>query len=273
MTGRDPEKGDNPLFEKQKREAAPGACAARGARSRLPLNIDLGERGADHRVDHALAAHADLINLACGGHAGDAASVAAFSALAARHGARLTAHLSYPDRAHFGRRPLALPFDQLARALDAQRTLLPEPDHVKLHGALYHAADTDPLLAAGLARWLRGAGFTTVLTPDPGALAHTARKQGLAVLAEVFAERRYHRDPATGTLGLLQRENPAACITTLDDALAQAQRLIADRTVALHPEGTRVPLRADTLCLHSDSPIALPLAAALADGQRKGPEA
>lgn len=232
--------------------------------SRPRLNIDLGERGADHAVDHQLAAHADLINLACGGHAGDAASVAAFSALAARHGARVTAHLSYPDREHFGRRPVAMSFDELAHALEAQRTLLPEPDHVKLHGALYHAADTDPRLAAPLAGWLQRAGFTTVLTPDPGVLSGAAHHHGLSVLAEAFVERRYQRDPVTGRVGLVPRGEPAACLTALPDAVAQADRLIADRSVALHPDGATHVLRADTLCVHSDSPIALPLAAAVA---------
>ena len=232
--------------------------------SRLRLNIDLGERGADHPVDHALAAHADLINLACGGHAGDATSVAAFTTLARQHGARLTAHLSLPDREHFGRRPMAMPFDALARALDTQRALLPGPDHVKLHGALYHAADTDPQVAGPLAKWLQHAGFTTVLTPDPGALADAARDEGLTVLAEAFVERRYHRDPATGRVGLVPRGDPAACLTALTDALAQATRLIADGTVALHPDNATHRLRADTLCIHSDSPIALELAAAVA---------
>ena len=231
---------------------------------RLTLNIDLGERGADHATDHALAAHADFINLACGGHAGDRASVQRFTALARQHGACLTAHLSYPDREHFGRRPMPMDFDALARALDTQRALLPETQHVKLHGALYHAADTDTPLAGALAQWLQHAGFTTVLTPDPGALAHAARERGMAVLAEAFVERRYHRDPLTRRVGLVPRTDPAACLTTRADALAQADRLIADRSVALHPDHTAHPLRADTLCVHSDSPIALDLASALA---------
>ena len=236
---------------------------------RLRLNIDLGERGADHPVDHALAAHADLVNLACGGHAGDADSVAAFRARARRHNARVTAHLSYPDREHFGRRPVAIPFDRLARALDIQRALLPEPDHVKLHGALYHAADSDPRLARPLARWLQRAGFTTVLTPDPGSLAAAARTLGLTVLAEAFVERRYRRDPGHGRVGLVPRRDPAGCLTALPEALDQAERLIADGAVTLHPDGALHRLRADTLCVHSDSPIALELAAALAARLRR----
>lgn len=231
---------------------------------RLQLNIDLGERGADHPTDHALAAHADFINLACGGHAGDQASVAQFSALAHQHGARLTAHLSYPDRKHFGRRAMPMPFDALARTLDTQRTLLPNTRHVKLHGALYHAANTDPALAGLLARWMQRAGFAAVLTPDPGALAHAAHERGLAVLAEAFADRRYFPAPGGGHPTLLPRSHPAASLTALPDALAQAQSLIADRRVPLFPDGQPHAIRADTLCVHSDNPIALDLAAAIA---------
>lgn len=234
------------------------------------LNIDLGERGADHATDHALAAHADLINLACGGHAGDAASVSVFTALAAQHGATLTAHLSYPDPEHFGRRPMAIAFDNLVQSLDAQRALLPGVDHVKLHGALYHAADTDPALAGPLARWLQRAGFTAVLTPEPGALAHAARELGLAVLAEAFADRRYTQAPGGGGPALLPRRHPAASLTALPDALAQARRLIADQSVVLFPDGPAQVIRADTLCVHSDNPVALDLAAAVAAQLREG---
>ncbi|MEM6854818.1 MAG: LamB/YcsF family protein [Planctomycetota bacterium] len=239
---------------------------------RLRLNVDTGERGADHAVDHALVAHADIVNLACGGHAGDTESVAVFRSLAAQHGTLVSAHLSYPDREHFGRRAMKLSFDDLARSLDEQRKVLPEPTAVKLHGALYHAADRDPVLARSLAAWLRQAGFATVITPVPGELAEAARAQGLTVWAEAFVERRYQRSADSGGVELMPRTHPTACLSTLPEALTQAESLIADRRVALFPADEWCDVAVDTLCIHSDSPIALELAAALAERlRREGP--
>lgn len=238
---------------------------------RLLLNIDTGERGADHPVDHALVAHADVINLACGGHAGDAESVRVFSELAARHGKTITAHLSYPDREHFGRRRMELSPAELWRALDQQREMLPGPTGVKLHGALYHEADRDEPLARGLAEWLKRAGFATVIAPVPGVFADEWRGRGLRVLAEAFVERRYHRLPDTGRVALLPRTHADACLTTLPEAIAQAHVLIEKREVWLHPTGERFGVEADTLCVHSDSPIALELAAAVAERLRDLP--
>ncbi|MEM9419883.1 MAG: LamB/YcsF family protein [Planctomycetota bacterium] len=232
---------------------------------RLLLNVDTGERGADHAVDHELVRHADVINLACGGHAGDAASIRVFAELAQQLGKIVTAHLAYPDREHFGRRRMDMPVEALLRSLDEQRELLPEPTWMKFHGALYHEADRDPALANSLAAWLKRVGFTIVVAPVPGVFAEAAREQGLNVLAEAFVERRYHRDAENDRVALLPRSNAEACLTTLPEALAQAEDLIVRGKVRLHPTSEPCRIQADTLCIHSDSPIALDLAAALAE--------
>ncbi|MEM1108141.1 MAG: LamB/YcsF family protein [Planctomycetota bacterium] len=244
--------------------------------SRLLLNVDTGERGADHAVDHELVKHADVVNLACGGHAGDDESIRVFSGLAKRLGKTVAAHLSYPDREHFGRRRLDISEAELQRALDAQRARLPEPECVKFHGALYHEADRDPALARTLAAWLTQAGFTIAIAPVPGALARESRERGMRVLAEGFVERRYHRPPENPPdidvtqAVLMPRSHPDACLETLPEALAQAEDLITQGEVRLYPDGAACRVEAETLCIHSDSPIALELAAALAERLRCG---
>jgi len=243
--------------------------------TRLLLNIDLGERGAANRIDHALVQHADIVNIACGGHAGDAESVAVFTKLAKEHGAQVSTHLSYPDKANFGRQPMDLTGKALTDSLDEQHALLTKKREVldvqivKLHGALYHAADTDPSLASELAAWLQNAGYTTAITPDPGALATACRQHGIGVLPEAFVERRYHLNKNTKRAELLSRSSPAACLTALPEALAQAEGLISQSAVQLHPDGAWHTINAGTLCIHSDSPIAEPLAAALAKRLRE----
>ena len=251
----------------------------------LLLNCDLGERGGDDPTDHALMPLVQIANLACGGQAGDAASARHFATLAARHGVRVTAHLSYPDPAHFGRRSLTLSWAELAASLTHQRALLPEVTWLKLHGALYHDAATRDSLADAVARWARSQAFTQVLAPSDSALASAAARHGLAVMGEVFAERRYTRD-AQGRLGLVPRSLPYASITDLPGAVAQVRAWLATGTVpavvAVRADGTLVTepctLLGQTVCVHSDSPLALPLLTALAQlrrgaGQPKQPEA
>lgn len=231
--------------------------------NRPSLNVDLGERGEDHPVDLALLNHADLANIACGGHAGSADQARIWAQRATVRGVGVTAHLSYPDRENFGRAPMTLPPGELFAALAEQRAALPGVRAVKLHGALYHAADRDAALAEALARWLRQAGFARVLTPAGGELATFAAAEGLAVVAEAFAERRYRRDP-DGRLGLVPRSQPGAVLHTVPEAMAQVERLLTRGTVRLHPGDEEGSLTADTLCVHGDAAIALPLAAALA---------
>ena len=102
--------------------------------ARLDLNADLGEGGTG---DEELLGVVTSANIACGGHAGDEASMRAACALAAAHGVHVGAHPSYPDREHFGRRPLDLPgfvLAQLAGALTA----------AALMGWLLRGAPPDP---------------------------------------------------------------------------------------------------------------------------------
>ena len=231
--------------------------------SRPLLNADLGERGIGHPADLALLEHADLANIACGGHAGSADGARFWAAEATVRGVGVTAHLSYPDREHFGRRAVEIAGADLLASLAEQRALLPEADAVKLHGALYHAADTQPRLALLLAGWLADAGFARVLTPATGCLAAAAPRAGVAVLAEAFADRRYTLDPTTGRAVLLPRSEAAAELP-LEEAVAQAAGLIDTGRVELHARGGPATVAADTLCVHGDRGDAVALAAAVA---------
>ena len=112
----------------------------------IDLNCDLGE-GGPH--DAELMPLVSSANIACGGHAGDADTMAAAVALARLHGVAIGAHPGHADREHFGRHELpitpaaaaALVIDQVA-ALEAIAG--EPPQHVKLHGGLYHQAGNRP---------------------------------------------------------------------------------------------------------------------------------
>lgn len=210
------------------------------------LDIDLGELASE--PEH-LYACAHLVNVACGGHAGDSASMARAVALAARHGARVGAHPSYPDREGFGRRPLAMSWVDVARSVTAQCEALRThvaPRHVKMHGALYHAIDRSPEGAAAVLSACRAAlGVVEVLGPPGGETARAAAALGMPFLREGFADRGLRPD---GTL--VPRGEPGALLESPSIAAAQAARLAR--------EG-----RFEVLCVHGDGAHAAAIAQAV----------
>ncbi len=236
------------------------------------INCDIGERGAEHPVDLELMNHIGMANIACGGHAGDAESIAAFSAIAREKGLRIAAHLGYPDRQNFGRVSMPIAVKDLLAALDRQLALSVEKSRVKLHGALYNDCNVNGLLARAVAVWLRDSRVTEVVTPFDSALAVACCELGLAVCAEAFAERRYTWLPESDQLVLVCRSKHYSSILEVEDALGHSRNIILENridTVVEAEDGSLStlsrPVRAETLCIHSDSQIALPLATGLAE--------
>ncbi len=233
----------------------------------LPINCDIGERGADHPVDLQLMAWIDIASVACGGHAGDNRSVEAFRGRAEKRGIAVAAHLSYPDRENFGRRSIEIPWAELLESLHRQYALMADVTMVKFHGALYNDSCRHEDLAETLAGWLTETACTTVITAPASTLAQACARAGIAVFTEGFAERRYRLDTEDGSLSLVSRERSWASIHDLQEALGQARRIAGSHTVEAVVEAdgriveTRTaPLPAQTICIHSDSPIALDLA-------------
>jgi UPF0271 protein len=240
----------------------------------IRLNCDIGERGADNPVDRELMAHIHIANLACGGHAGDRESVKAFRNLAVENRVEISAHLSYPDRENFGRESLDIPAKELLDSLRSQYGLLPDIRLVKLHGALYNDSCRDTGLARTLAGWLQEMMVHTIITAAGSELAKACIRREIAVLPEAFAERRYRYFPETGRLALVSRTKDYASIGDCDEAVEQTEEIVRrgrvravveSRTCGKQTDDTSivyqwVPIRAETICIHSDSPISLDLA-------------
>jgi len=221
----------------------------------IDLNCDLGE-GAGH--DAELMPFITSANIACGGHAGDAATMRATVALAQKHGVAIGAHPGFADRENFGRRELALsPAEIFALvkdqviALRAFTTLR----HVKPHGALYNLAARDAAVAGAIAVAVRTVDPKLVLFGLAGSeLVKAGRARGLRVAEEVFADRTYQADGS-----LTPRSSPDALIQDEDTAVAQMLSLIREGKVRA-TDGTDLFLKADTVCLHGDGPNAVAFA-------------
>lgn len=227
----------------------------------IELNADIGE-GCD---DASLMPYLGRVSIACGGHAGDVASMIAALQLAETYGVPAGAHPSYPDRARFGRHPLVATRAEVSAWVTEQTEALAEQaarrrlrlTHVKPHGALYNVAAGNPDVAAAIADAIASFDLTLALVGLSGsALIAAGRAAGLTVLNEVFADRRYQSDGR-----LVSRETPGALLSHPDLAARQAGALAKGEPIAV--DGGWLTVRADTLCLHSDTPGALKIARAV----------
>jgi len=213
----------------------------------IDLNCDMGELE-DAQHEAALMEFITSANIACGGHAGDEATMERTTRLALERGIRIGAHPGYPDRANFGRIEMPMSAaeieatvrEQIERLDAVVRRLGGEIVHVKPHGALYNVAVRNETvaraIAAGIAQWNPR---TTVFGLAGSPMLDWWRQMGFTVAAEGFADRRYEPD---GTLR--SRKFPDALITDPQAAAAQAVRLAR--------EGV-----AQTICVHGDTPGAV----------------
>jgi UPF0271 protein len=233
----------------------------------IDLNADLGETvaGVPTADDEAMFAVISSASVACGGHAGDAASLRTAVDRAARFGVAVGAHPSYPDTQNFGRLRLAMAPDDLRATVAAQLTALVEAGgdvrYVKPHGALYHAVAVDgdqaDAVVAAIADLAARLGRAVPVLGLHGQIERAARAAGLGFVREAFLDRGYLSD---GTL--LPRGEPGALLGDPAEVAARAVRLVREGVVAA-ADGSLVAVRAASLCVHGDSPDAVALARAV----------
>jgi len=213
----------------------------------IDLNCDMGELE-DAAHEAALMEHVTSANIACGGHAGDEATMERTVRLALDRGVRIGAHPGYPDRANFGRLEIPMSSTDIVRTVRQQierldavvRRLGGVIVHVKPHGALYNVAvrngEVARAIGEGVAQW-NAAVALFGLAGSP--MLAVWRSLGLTAMGEGFADRRYEAD---GTLR--PREFSDALITDPREAATQAVRLARSGT-------------AQTICVHGDTPGAV----------------
>jgi UPF0271 protein len=227
----------------------------------IDINSDMGEFAAaiENGAQESLMPHLTSVNIACGGHAGDERTMRQTVEQAMRWKLAIGAHPGYPDPANFGRIEVDMPREELARSVHEQiraldrvtRALGAAIVHVKPHGALYNQAARDRDLAAAVVKGVSRFSKDVVLVGLAGSLMlDVFREANFRVAAEAFADRRYEPDGS-----LRSRKHPDALLRDPEEAAAQA--------LAIARAG-----RADTICIHSDTPGAAAIAAAVARALR-----
>ena len=222
----------------------------------IDLNCDMGESFGAWRMgaDAAIMPLISSANIACGFHAGDPATIRATVGLAAEHGVAIGAHPSLPDLAGFGRRAMKITPQEMydlviyqAGALEAfARAAGSRLHHVKCHGALYNMAANDGGLSEAMVRAAKDLGGVMLYVLSKSKNYEKAKSMGVPVAGEVFADRGYADD---GTLA--PRDRPGGMIEDAAQAVKQALAMVEQGYVT-SLSGRRVPVAAETLCLHGD---------------------
>jgi len=236
---------------------------------RMDLNCDMGELpdAVSDGTQESLMASLTSVNIACGGHAGDARTMKETIEQALRWKLDVGAHPGYADRAHFGRLELRVPPEAIVDSVFEQVRALAaiaaecgaRVTHVKAHGALYNQAARDRVVAGAIADGVGRSNRDLVLVGLAGSLMlDVFRELGFRVAAEAFADRRYEADGS-----LRSRKFADALIRDPAEAGQQALRIAERGTVIAH-DGSEIAANAQTICIHGDTPGAAAIAAAVA---------
>ena len=230
--------------------------------SAVDLNSDLGEGFGRWTLgdDEQMLGIVSSANIACGFHAGDPASIRRTVRSAVAHGVTVGAHVGYRDLAGFGRRNMDVPDDELeadvAYQIGALRGLADAEgasvSYVKPHGALYNTAAVDERVATAVAAAVAAVDPALVMLGLPGSAALAAASA--AGLVTAFADRAY-----TPEGRLVSRREPGAVLHDADDVARRMLRLVTEGVVTA-VDGSDVAVRADSVCVHGDSPGAVAMA-------------
>ena len=231
---------------------------------RIDLNCDMGESYGAWKMgaDEAVMPHISSANVACGFHGGDPATIRKTVRLALDHGVAVGAHPSLPDIQGFGRRVMKISPQEMydlvvyqAGAVEAfARAAGAKLHHIKCHGALYNMAAIDEGLSDAMARAAKDLGNVMVYALSNSTMMKIVKKHNLPAVGEVFADRGYSDD---GTLA--PRDKPGGMIEDARKSVQQALAMVEEGYVT-SLSGKRVPVAADTLCLHGDQPGAVAFA-------------
>jgi len=233
----------------------------------VDLNSDVGESYGAWKLgdDHAMLQVVTSANVACGFHAGDPSTLRAVCTAAVAGGVRIGAQVSYPDLLGFGRRFVDMAEHELRDAVLYQLGALDafaqvggsEVAYLKPHGALYHAASDNPVVARAVVDAAAEYDPSLAILGAPGSeLLAAAERAELEAVAEGFVDRAYRPDGR-----LVARSEAGAVLTDPALVAARAVRMVLDGEVEAI-DGSIVAIRARSLCVHGDTPGAADLAAA-----------
>ncbi|MGR3812373.1 5-oxoprolinase subunit PxpA [Jiulongibacter sp. NS-SX5] len=226
----------------------------------IHLNCDMGEIEETWNTDQEILAYISAVNISCGYHAGSPSLISRTIEKAMQHGVEIGIHPGFDDPDNFGRKAIAIDNQGLDNLLSVQiesfLKLSNEQNatikHIKAHGALYHSIAYSKDLSETFSNFIKSYNWT-VIGPPNSILEQVCLSRGLNFLREGFADRAYE---PTGEL--VSRTKKNAVFHTISQAENQIKSLSLESKV-YSINGAQISLAIDTICLHGDNPICLPL--------------
>ena len=242
---------------------------------KIDLNSDLGEGYGAWKMgdDATMLGIVSSANVACGFHAGDPLTILATVREAAARGVAVGAHVSYPDRVGFGRRPMDVTHAELVADVIYQIGALQgicasagtRVNYVKPHGALYNTIAVDPRQGAAVIEGIKAVDPALALMGLAGTpILAQAAEAGLPAIAEAFADRAYRPDGQ-----LVSRREPGAVLHDPEAVADRMLRLAIEGEIEA-ADGSTLRLQADSICVHGDSPGAVAMAARIREALLAG---
>ncbi|MFO7708126.1 MAG: 5-oxoprolinase subunit PxpA [Desulfobacterales bacterium] len=234
---------------------------------RVDINCDMGESFGAYKLglDEEVIRYITSANIACGWHAGDPLVMDRTVRMAKEHGVGVGAHPGYPDLLGFGRRNMNCSPEEIRYYMVYQIGALRafcdvhgvKLRHVKPHGNLYLTAVEDENTARPIAEGIVSMDPDLIYVGLAGSkgelMTRIGKEVGLNVILEAFPDRAYTAD---GTL--VSRRHPGAVIKEPEQVAERALKMAAEgKVIAI--DGTEIHLRAETLCVHGDTPGAVDL--------------
>ncbi|SFS89874.1 LamB/YcsF family protein [Saccharopolyspora flava] len=233
-------------------------------RTLVDLNADAGESFGRWQLgdDARLIPLVTSVNIACGWHAGDPATMSRSVELARDGRTAVGAHPGFPDLTGFGRRAMSLSPAEAAQACLYQFGALQAIAahrgvpiaHVKPHGAFYGLTIRDEAVAEAVVSAFATAapGVRVVLLAGP--VSERLAERGFPVMREAFADLDYDDNGHIIIEPNPRAKSPEACADQADAVLRGEVRSV---------NGVPVQVDADTICLHGDRPNAVEIAEAI----------
>lgn len=235
------------------------------AQIEIDLNADVGESFGVYQLglDEQVIPHITSANVACGFHGGDPAVMRKTIALAKKHRVEVGAHPGFPDLLGFGRRNIDASPEEIEDYVIYQMGALEafaqaqgmRLQHVKPHGSLYNMAAANPkimeAIVEGVAKVNREVILVVLGRKDNDPLLTLGRRYGLRIALEAFPDRAYRKE---GTL--VPRREKGAVIED-EEWVAQRALKMALEGKVITLDGSEIPLKCDTLCVHGDNPRAV----------------
>lgn len=229
---------------------------------RIDLNCDMGESYGVYNLgyDEEAMPYVTSINVACGFHASDPMNMLKTVRLARKYGVAVGAHPSFPDLVGFGRRVMAASLEEIQADVTYQIGALwgfcqaegVRMQHVKVHGALYNVAEKDAAVSTAIAEAIKAIDPSLyMLCLANSAMVEGAKAAGVKYVEEAFADRAY---TAQGTL--VSRKQAGAVIHDVEEVAARVLDMVKQGAVTAI-DGARVPIAAQTVCVHGDTPGAV----------------